>query len=1385
MSAPLQSRADAVLDPTLDRVSRGGPPPGDSEVYAMPATQGQIRFWSLDQLNPGNPALNMPLMWQCIGPLDLARLEQAFSLCVERHEMLRTTFELVDGMLTQIIGPAYRVEIPVENLEHIPDAAHSAQARRAIRAHAAFRMDLRKGPLLELKLLKFTDEHHLLLVTMHHIICDGISLGILLRDAAVFYEALMVQKVAELPELPIQFGDYAVWAEEWRASEEAGRSIEFWRKTLGKDFHRLELHRDSGPSGVLKVESEDDRPGLSAETGDIETLLIPADLTAAAHRFCVRENVTFNILLTSVFTALMSRLSGQLDLVIGSPCGNRNEDTAELIGLFMNIQVMRIQMEQESSFRALLKQVQTWTLGAFENQTLPFEDLVHDTYFGDRHNSFEIPVFFLYQKSFMVTQRVAGLEITPLRSESPGAVFELMFAIVDRAEEGPRLQLEYNPQHFRQSTIQQYLRLYVALLESALTVPDARVDQLWTLSPTDREEIVHGWNRTEVDFGEFESIQSIFMRRAELNPVDVAVVCGRNSWTYAKLNTYATWLAGRLVRQGLKPGGLVGICVERSPEMLGAVLAVLMAGGAYVPLDPRHPVDRLQMVVEDAKMSFLLTRTTKNLDLKTSATVLDLNALPPESGTISAITLPVDCGPDSLAYVIYTSGSTGRPKGVAIEHRALMNLLHSMQREPGLTAKDTLVAITTLAFDIAGLELLLPLLTGARLVIATDAQVYDGNQLAGLIEQSKATVLQATPGAWRMLMDAGWKGERPLKVLCGGEAMPRELANKLLERSNDVWNVYGPTETTIWSSATRVTHGTGPMLLGPPIANTQFYILDTQLRPVPVGVAGDLYIGGAGLARGYWNRPDLTAEKFIKNPFASGRIYNTGDCAMWNANGLMQLLGRSDFQVKIRGYRVELGEIEAVLSLHTMVHEAVVVQRQTKATENGNPIARLVAYVVSPEATEEETEDELVNELNKLLRTKLPDYLCPNAVVVLEAFPRTPNGKIDRKNLPEVFSRAGDNGLAMKPLTPNEFTAPRDMVERQLVEIWQSTLGIPKISTRASFFSLGVGSLAALRLINHMNRVYALDLGLASLISASTIESVADLVRTRFSPNTSSSLVPIQPHGTRPPLFIVHGIGGNIVNFYTLSMRMGREQPVFGVQAQALESKKSALLHLKDMAAHYLEEIRQVQPQGPYYLLGYSFGGTMVLEMAHQLKAAGQQVAMLGMLDSKSQDYLAELSKTITMQSKINRRVGQYKGNTSRLSTRDRIAYTKEKIVTRAIRYSVFMAAALKFKSVPSFMKSATDINYVAAKNYKLSPYDGTLTLFRATEQDDPNAPRELGWDAIFKRGVEVRTLPGDHERIFLEPGIDVLAEGLRDALKLAHAAQVARAGREQHGSKV
>lgn len=923
----------------------------------------------------------------------------------------------------------------------------------------------------------------------------------------------------------------------------------------------------------------------------------------------------------------------------------------------------------------------------------------------------------------------------------------------------------FNSDLLERETVSRWMDSWIRLMQGCARSPHEAAAGLSLLSAAERRSIVEDWNRTAVDWGAFESVPARFARLAQAEPERVALECAGITWTNAKLLAFSTALAHRLVAEGVGPGVLVGIAIQRSPEMLGAMLGVLMAGGAYLPLDPRHPAERLQTILQEADAALVLTRG--GLSLATSARLLEVHQRPTwvVSPQPPASLLP-SLSANSLAYVIYTSGSTGKPKGVAIEHGSLVNLLLSMAREPGLSRSDSLSAVTTLAFDIAALELLLPLMTGAHLIIATDEECLDGQLLLALLRRSRATVLQATPGHWRLLLAAGWArrdepGALPLKALCGGEPLPEDLAGDLLERCSELWNLYGPTETTIWSSATRVVKPEDSAHIGSPIANTQMYVLDASRQPVPPGTIGELYVGGAGLAQGYWKQPALTAEKFVANPFAaageSSRIYATGDLARFRQDGSLQLLGRADLQVKVRGYRVELGEVEAAIARHPMVLEAAVTQPARDAGD-------LVAYVV-PRAAH--TAASVVAQLRSELARSLPPYMLPASFVLLERMPRTPNGKLDRGAL--ASAKRLESSQTAPKLEAND---PDDLIEAQLADLWRSTLGLSGITTHTSFFSLGLGSFVALRLVSKINRAFGLNLGIASLVSAPTIADLAELVRLRFAPNTESSLVALRPQGTRPPLFLIHGVGGNIVTFYGLSARLAPDQPVYGIQAQSLVGDEPALLRMEDMAAYYLRDIRRLQPQGPYHLVGYSFGGQMAFEMARQLRAAGQQVGLLGMIDSRTVKHSEAINRITPVQTRINRRVVRFRGNTGELPPLRRVGYVLAKLYTRSIRLLCIAACEMRLKRVPSFLRSTWDINHVASMNYVERPSEGSLVLFLPSEQPAPRGPRDLGWSEIFGDRIEIHELPGDHDLIFLEPNIDLLATSLSDALARSDAGQ-------------
>jgi amino acid adenylation domain-containing protein len=793
---------------------------------------------------------------------------------------------------------------------------------------------------------------------------------------------------------------------------------------------------------VLELPTDRPRPPFQTFLGAQKGFVISQGLNESLHLLSRREDVTLFMTLLAAFQTLLLRYSGQDDIAVGSPIANRNRVEVEgMIGFFVNTLVLRTDLRGNPSFRELLGRVREVALGGYAHHHIPFEKLVEELN-PERNTSHTtlFQVMLVLQNAFGEVPEFPGLSIEPFAVGTDTAKFDLTLYLREDAG-GMRGNWEYNTDLFDGPTIERMIGHFLTLLEGIVVNPDLRLSALPLLTEAERYQLLVEWNDTKRDYPKDKCIHELFEKQVERTPDAIALIFEDQQLTYRELNRRVNQLAHYLRKHGVGPEVLVGICMERSLEMVIGLLGILKAGGAYVPLDPAYPKERLAFMLEDARVPILLTQEGQ------------LSTMPEYNGHV--ICLDRDCeklsresevdpvsgvNPGNLAYVIYTSGSTGKPKGVQISHRAVVNFLFSMLKEPGLSENDVLLSVTTLSFDIAALELFLPLITGARTVLVSREMALDGSQLLKRLKEGDATVMQATPATWRLLLEAGWHNKIGLKMLCGGEALPRDLASQLLERGESLWNMYGPTETTIWSMVYRIESKASPMLIGRPIANTQIYILDRNFQLVPVGVAGELCIGGEGLARGYLNRPELTAEKFIEDPFSAvtgARLYRTGDLVRYLPDGNIEFLGRIDHQVKIRGFRIELGEIESVLEQHEAVKEAVVMPREDIPGEK-----RLVAYLV-PNGKQTPS----VSLLRQYLKEKLPDYMVPNAFVMLEKFPLTPNGKVDRKALPSP--------TGLRPELESNYVAPQAEIDRTIAAIWQEVLRLEKIGIHDNFFQVG------------------------------------------------------------------------------------------------------------------------------------------------------------------------------------------------------------------------------------------------------------------------------------------------------------------------------------------
>jgi amino acid adenylation domain-containing protein len=998
-------------------------------------------LWFLQRLDPDSVAYNLQANIPLPGHLDLHALERALTELVRRHEVLRTTFVDGGGGPTAVIGDPGPVAVPVSDLAALagPERAGTAERLAAEEVRAPF--SLARGPAFRLRLIRMSEKDHQLLFTQHHILTDGWSIALLVEEVLALYHAFASGERPPNPEPAFQYADFAHWQRQWLQGDVLERRLAYWRAEL------------AGAPPALELPTDRPRPAVQSFNGATLDFQLPEELSQQIHALSRAEGVTPFMTLLAAFQAVLARYAGQDDVVVGTANGNRSPvETERMLGLFVNTLVLRTDLSGDPTFKELLSRVRKVALGAFAHGDLPFEKLVEDV--APPRDLARSPIF----------QVLFVMQNTPLealaRSAPAGggvigdrgtAAYELSLYLIDTGK-GFKGSLEYNTDLFDRDRMERFAEHFRSVLGGAVATPESRLSELPLLSSGERWTMLEAWNATAREVGP-APVHERFAEQAAHTPEAVAVSFEGLRLSYSALDARANQLAHRLRRMGVGTEALVGIAVERSLDMVVAVLGVLKAGGAYLPLDPGYPMGRIAYMLDDAGVRVLLTQEPLRASFPAGAAeILCLDAV--DLTGESEVSPGVAVDGEQLAYVIYTSGSTGRPKGVQVRHRALSNFLEAMAQRPGLDPGDVLLSVTTLSFDIAGLELYLPLVTGARVELASRETAADGARLRRCLAECKATVMQATPITWRLLLEAGWPGD-PLKVLCGGEALPGDLTDELLRRGASVWNLYGPTETTIWSTAHRVEQPEPIAPVGGPIANTRVYVLDAGLEPVPVGVPGELYIGGAGVARGYRNRPDLTAERFVPDPFGSepgARLYRTGDLVRWRRDGVLEFLGRTDNQTKVRGFRIELGEIEAALLDLDAVKAAAVLPR-----ENGPGDVQLVAYVAFGAGSEP-----TVTELRAALRDRLPGYMVPSSFVVLDNLPLTPNGKTDRRALAQVEVRQG--------LSVAEHVEPGTPMERLVASIWKEALGVETVSVHDNFFDLGGHSLLAMRVLARVEK---------------------------------------------------------------------------------------------------------------------------------------------------------------------------------------------------------------------------------------------------------------------------------------------------------------------------
>ncbi len=1323
---------------------------------SLPLSFAQQRLWFVDRLNPGMFAYNMAASIRLLGLLDVAAFERSITEIVRRHEALRTYFGVVDGSPVQIIAPANPVKLEIEDLSHLPADELEAEAIRRANEEARRPFDLEQGPLTRSRLLKLSEDHHVALFTMHHIISDGWSKTILTRELAILYEAFSTGHASPLQELTVQYADYSMWQRKWLQGKVLEQQLDYWKQQL------------AGVPGVTDLPTDRPRPNILRYQGASESFALEKDQTERLISFSQREGVTLFMTLLTVFQILLYRYSSQDDIVVGTPVAGRTRNELEsLIGFFVNTILLRARFEARLDFRQALKQTRKTALDAYANQDAPFERVVEELQ-PERDLSYQ-PLFQVVFTLLNVPRQsleLTGLKLAPFEAvyaapnsgrkgkEQGSAKFDLTFALRETAK-GLAGAMEYNTDLFDDSTIKRLLGHFQVMLDSIASDPGQAVAELPMLTREEREQLLVNFNSTSSSYPKSLSLPELFQMQAEKTPDATALIYEGSRLTYGELNARANQLATYLGNTGVVAGDLIGILVERSPEMIIGTLGILKAGAAYVPLDPASPAERLKVYATDAKLNLVLTQKhLASLLPDAQAQIIQLDAGWPEISMFSASDPVNRSAPDSIAYVIYTSGSTGTPKGVVVSHQAVARLV-KQTNYASFASDEVFLQLAPFCFDASTFEIWGSLLNGAQMVMMPPQQP-SLSELGEALVSHGVTTLWLTAGLFHVMVDERLDDMKGLtQLLAGGDVLSVAHVQKFLNeaRSCRLINGYGPTESTTFAcchSMTADSYGgeiRGSIPIGRPIANTQVCILDDQLQPVAIGIAGELNISGDGLAHGYLNQPELTAEKFLPDPFnvvAGARMYKTGDLVRHTTGGDIEFLGRVDLQVKLRGFRIEVGEIEAVLGQHQAVREAVVMAREDNPGDK-----RLVAYIVM-----DEEQPETINDLRSFLKSKLPDYMVPSSFVALETMPLTENSKIDRAALP--------------PPRPNMveldegFVPPRDTVELLLAQIWEDVLDLQRVGVQSNFFELGGNSVLAVILTSRIERVFGVSLPLAALFQGATIEHLGILLRQKQGLAAYSSLVGLQPRGSRRPFFCVHPAGGTAICYIDLARHLGQEQPFYAFQARGLNGDEDMDASIEAMASHYIDTMRTVQPEGPYLLGGWSMGGVIAFEMARQIKERGEEVALLTLFDAGLPSQSELSGPKVDDAQLLHLILNEMLGDAVWLS----MDYLRTLDLDEQLKYVMELARKAN-KMVPDYRLNQARALFNIFKNnaslvrqYGPRPYPGRIVLFRPAEADNDTNPAR-GWDRLAEGGVETHTVDGTHQRMMSEPYVAALAEQL------------------------
>jgi amino acid adenylation domain-containing protein len=1311
----------------------------DGEIsLTAPATESQQEIWLGVQLSKeANLACMLSQSLRLTGRLNLDLLQAAIRQLVSRHESLRTTFS-GDGM-TILIANKIELGIPIVDLSDVTTSERDKEIDRHQKQAVSEPFDLQHGPLVSAKMLKLADREHILIFTVHHIICDGWSYGVILSDLAKIYANLAESRSAL--DRPEYFSEYAFLEREQIGSQEAIETEAYWLKQFA----------DLPP--ILDLPTDYPRPPLRTFNSGCEYRTLSASLVDKIEKLGVKNGCSLMTTLLAAFEIFLFKLTGQKDLTVGVPTsGQIAAGKYDLVGHCVNFLPLRSRIDPECTFSDYLRFRNSSILDDYEHQNFTFGSLLQKL--SIPRDASRIPlvsaVFNIDLDGIDKEDLFAGLITKISVNRGAFATFEFFFNAVTTASGEIDLDCQYNTNLFSAATIQRRLGEFEHLLTQIVAATDRRLHELSLLSAAQVHQLLVAWNDTKTNYPQDKCVHQLFEQQVEIAGDAVALVFQRQQLTYRELNDRANRLANYLISLGVGSGELIAIALDRSIETIVSILGVLKAGGTYLPLDLSYPAERLAFMLEDAKVSFLLTKKTSVDSIPShQARPIYLDTDWNEIANASPANPQRSVRSEDLAYVMYTSGSTGQPKGVCVPHRGVVRLVKD-NTYLDFSPTQVWLQLAPIAFDASTLEIWGSLLNGAKLVL------FPGDkpsltELGQTIAQHQITALWLTAGLFHLMVDERIEDLRPLRqLIAGGDVLSVSHVQKVLSTllNCQLVNGYGPTENTTFTCCYPISKldGLTSVSIGRPIANTQVYILDADLQPVPIGVPGELYIGGDGLAQGYLNRPDLTLEKFIPNPFAtSGKLYRTGDLVRYLSDGNIEFLGRIDNQVKIRGFRIELGEIDAVLNQHPNVREVRTIDREDRPGDK-----RLVAYVVVDRSAQPTAFD-----FRTFLQSKLPDYLIPSAFVTVEALPLTANGKVDRRALPmPEYDRQADTVTLV---------AARDELEQQLTEIWERVLDVRPIGIRNNFFELGGHSLMAVRLFGEIDKIWGRNLPLATLFQAQTIEDLAKVLRLKEWVEPWSSLVTIQPHGSKPPLFCFHPIGGNVLEYYPLADYLGQDRPIYGLQCQGLDGKQPLLQTIEEMASLYIKDILTIQPQEPYLLLGYSFGGLLVYEVAQQLDRMGKKVDFLAILD-------CNVPNIQSVRPSFFKSIQIHLSNLSQLGNQEKLQYIKDRVDYRFnnVDYREFLMRSFPENAPPSKeLIELIDTNFQANRSYIARPYAGNLTLFRCQMQVlDYYLCPDLGWGELVAGNLEIYNVASSHYTILREPVVRLVANQIKSCLE-------------------